>query len=532
MKKIFKLFVVTLMSIGIFAPAQAAELTLFDGNAGVNTVPINIYWLDEAGTHTQVIYPESSLVGMLGRPINSMKFYLDQATNADGGVVNVSLGIVDTDRFADNEFFEIEMTQVATISFTSGATEVLITFNEPFVYNGGNLLLDTYVAEKGTYDNISTHFVGKNPYYDAAKSRTQTVQFIPKTTFDYTPADNAASVDPMGLTFKPIRVGQASEEMIVEVFNTGLNTFTPAIRFTGPFGTNAQPVALASGESMQIPVRFVPTEDGNFTGVMTIDCGLAGTFEVNLSGIALPAADEYTVCEGDGSQTSAYVPVYGFYYDVVGGQDQMIYLAEMLTDMVGKEVFALTFYPTEDVAFDQGNIQLSVKEVNETYFDPENPTFITDLTTVANLRAEKGAEELVFYFDEPYTYNGGNLLIETLVTEKGAWGTTYFYGESTDHGNTICRYFNNSGAENIVVYGFLPKATFACKKGGVTPQPGLRGDVDGDEEVSIADVTALIDLLLSGNEAPATADCNLDNEISIADVTALIDYLLSGSWPE
>ena len=60
----------------------------------------------------------------------------------------------------------------------------------------------------------------------------------------------------------------------------------------------------------------------------------------------------------------------------------------------------------------------------------------------------------------------------------------------------------------------------------------LRGDVDLSGTVNIADVTALIDILLSGAEAPAEAECNLDEAVNIADVTALIDYLLSGVWPE
>ena len=59
----------------------------------------------------------------------------------------------------------------------------------------------------------------------------------------------------------------------------------------------------------------------------------------------------------------------------------------------------------------------------------------------------------------------------------------------------------------------------------------LRGDVNGDGAVNIADVTALIDLLLGngGNNNPA-ADCNGDGAVNIADVTKLIDYLLSGAW--
>lgn len=62
-----------------------------------------------------------------------------------------------------------------------------------------------------------------------------------------------------------------------------------------------------------------------------------------------------------------------------------------------------------------------------------------------------------------------------------------------------------------------------------------RGDVDGDGEVTIADVTALIDYLLSGDETGinlGASDCDLDGEITIGDVTTLIDFLLSGQWSE
>ena len=79
----------------------------------------------------------------------------------------------------------------------------------------------------------------------------------------------------------------------------------------------------------------------------------------------------------------------------------------------------------------------------------------------------------------------------------------------------------------------MNKITFTATR---TDQPeSLRGDVNMDHTVSIADVTALIDYLLSGNEEGVdlvAADCNLDEGVSIADVTALIDFLLSGNWSE
>ena len=68
-----------------------------------------------------------------------------------------------------------------------------------------------------------------------------------------------------------------------------------------------------------------------------------------------------------------------------------------------------------------------------------------------------------------------------------------------------------------------------------TPQPqGMRGDVNDDQQVNIADVTALIDALLSQDWDSINydnADCNLDGTVQIADVTTLIDFLLTGVWP-
>ena len=61
----------------------------------------------------------------------------------------------------------------------------------------------------------------------------------------------------------------------------------------------------------------------------------------------------------------------------------------------------------------------------------------------------------------------------------------------------------------------------------------IRGDVDNSGDVKIADVTALINYLLSGdatNVNVLAADCDESGDVKIADVTALINYLLSGNW--
>jgi len=61
----------------------------------------------------------------------------------------------------------------------------------------------------------------------------------------------------------------------------------------------------------------------------------------------------------------------------------------------------------------------------------------------------------------------------------------------------------------------------------------IRGDVNNDGKVSIIDVTALINYLLTQDATGINlqgADTTLNNIININDVTFLINYLLTGSW--
>ena len=74
---------------------------------------------------------------------------------------------------------------------------------------------------------------------------------------------------------------------------------------------------------------------------------------------------------------------------------------------------------------------------------------------------------------------------------------------------------------------------FAIDNVVITESAVTLGDVNGDGEIDITDVTLLIDAVLSGNMStinPAAADCHADGEIDISDVTVLIDRVLNGVW--
>ena len=64
--------------------------------------------------------------------------------------------------------------------------------------------------------------------------------------------------------------------------------------------------------------------------------------------------------------------------------------------------------------------------------------------------------------------------------------------------------------------------------GSIVEMDHLLGDVNGDGEVNIADINALIDIILGGDGNTTAADVNNDGEVNIADFNALIDIILGG----
>jgi len=64
----------------------------------------------------------------------------------------------------------------------------------------------------------------------------------------------------------------------------------------------------------------------------------------------------------------------------------------------------------------------------------------------------------------------------------------------------------------------------------ITVTPSQLGDVNGDGDIDVADVTTLIAIILNGTPASLdVADVNNDGDIDVADVTALINAILTGS---
>ena len=90
---------------------------------------------------------------------------------------------------------------------------------------------------------------------------------------------------------------------------------------------------------------------------------------------------------------------------------------------------------------------------------------------------------------------------------------------------------DDEGNEEVTLFIFKCYNGMAVYKIGSNvssgEEPGIRGDVNGDGEVNIADVNAIINMILTDNNEP-NGDVNEDGEVNIADVNAVITIIQMG----
>ena len=177
-------------------------------------------------------------------------------------------------------------------------------------------------------------------------------------------------------------------------------------------------------------------------------------------------ANVLTVC--DGTATNYMVPINGWYVDQVGTMRQMIYPAEMLADMQNGQISQVKFYPEETIEFDDCELQLAFKVVDQNGF--ETTTAVEGATVVSKEDVFYGYTAITFDLYEPYEYTGGNLMVEVKVTYAGDynWVSTYFLGVTTEN-NASYSYYDSYGSPSEKLHQFLPKCTFTYEPGQVTP---------------------------------------------------------------
>ena len=304
---------------------------------------------------------------------------------------------------------------------------------------------------------------------------------------------------------------------------------------------------LSDGTTMVMYNQFntvitnIPTEEGNYTVTGAVGRYAKGETDqiqlyiLNIEGAEPPVIVTYDVFSFE--QAYALDP----------GSNIAMYNDAVVTYQNGSRLFVRDedgtsglIFGTLTHTFENGQVLSDAWTATYQLFNDNTPEF----TNVKDEEITASGETRDAAPNEVTTISAANVndyvILKGVTLVADTTDNAKFY---TAEGIEICNFF--SGVEipaveegktyDVTGIVILSKAGLArvyiTELAEVEEPAGLRGDVDGNGIVAIADVTVLIDMLLKNQPAPANADCNLDNAISIADVTSLIDYLLKGSWP-
>ena len=195
-----------------------------------------------------------------------------------------------------------------------------------------------------------------------------------------------------------------------------------------------------------------------------------------------------------------------------------------------------------DIAHNTNLVELWCQYNNLTSLDVSSCTSLELISAHSNQIASMNVSNcpnlktMSIYYNQLKSNAMGNLIAGLPTCSSGDAGKAYVFVDpnpdtGVTEGNVITdAHINQASAKHWILYHYNWSNSSWDSYTGSSSQ---RGDVDGNGDVTIADVSALIDYLLTGDATGvnlAGANCNGDSDVNIADVSALIDYLLSGSW--
>ena len=262
--------------VTVIATFKSEPITVFDGTATNQYIPMYGYYFDDY-TKSECIIPASELTLMNGCTITAITFYPSSVatTNSSWGNANQTVFLK-----------EVSGTTLGgSYSGTSGATTVkqgllemptqdeayTITFDTPYTYNGGNLLIGIYNTVNGSYNQVywygtSNLTSGVSAYGSNGSSLNNvgyTAQsFLPKTTFTFT----VPTTDPY------INLAPNSATVLTGFTQTLTATYgnvngTPNIIYT----SSNNNVATVSGNGTTATVTAVAPGTATITASMTYE---------------------------------------------------------------------------------------------------------------------------------------------------------------------------------------------------------------------------------------------------------------------
>ncbi|MCF7918511.1 MAG: carboxypeptidase regulatory-like domain-containing protein [Candidatus Cloacimonetes bacterium] len=420
-------------------------------------LPFNYYYKNSL---SETIYyaEEFEAQGLNGGALTGLVYFSNFVSDLSDMPVNIWVGETDLEDFSDGWLAAGELTQVfdGTLNFPSGPQDIYVEFNQPYIYNGGNLVIMTErVMDTQYYSSLDVFRVSDTPGYanrtiyaysdieDFDPYNPSPVQhltsLVPNTEF-------LVSINGMGALEGYAYNGNTNEPLYnvhIVLWEERLDTFTDANGhyifpglFDGTYEAHAtlfgysediQTIEIVADETTEQDFYLVPAPQVEVTGRVVgsdyPEVGLAGA-EVTFSGMGIHSG----LTDDDGY----------FLIDTVYSSNtyQMVVDAEGYEILVGEAVIG------------EGNTDLGDITVNEIAY----PCY----DVIATQNVEDTVIDLIWHSPNPGAGNFWDFEDDDgeFVANNGwAWGTDNIagaYSGANVWGTVLNGYYNNSANYELV----------------------------------------------------------------------------------
>ena len=398
-----------------------------------NTTPFLPVWGSEMNSahHNQLLYLGADLEPVVDHEITKITFH-SASNNVVWKGATATVKIMYTAVSALGVGFQdvTAATQVFTGSFAIENQFLAFTFSTPFLYTGGNLLIDIETTPASNYQK--TMFYGFPSTIRLGNHDGFGIYFYTKAIFEYTvdvptytltaSASEGGTISPGGTTV----VMEHQEKR----FDFAANPYYKLSKVL--IDNVANPQAVTDGFYIFTDITDNHTIRAEFAKT-------GGTYVV-----------------ANGSEINGSVPFLSSYMNC-GQHIQMLYLSEFMEGLLYKNITKMTYHAGKANETFSG----ATGDVNIMLTSATNLT--DDFLNGPAIQVYSGTLEIKNYlleinFATPFTYTGGNLLIDFTVFPTGQPKYVTFYGISSEELSRIC--FTFEGTTFNRTHPFTPKTTF------------------------------------------------------------------------
>lgn len=193
----------TAMLCGLTNRAWGADLTVADGSATNEYLPIYGYYADTRFKN-QFIYPAADLDEMSGGTITGLTFHSSAATLTFNGSPAITVKLAEVEQTTLSGILSPEFTTVYVGAFNATSNLLTLNFSNSYTYEGGDLLVQIELTSTASnwptssFYGISSSASGWTHYQVYGSGYSQ--GFLPKATFTYEPGAPVTCPKPTDLT--------------------------------------------------------------------------------------------------------------------------------------------------------------------------------------------------------------------------------------------------------------------------------------------------------------------------------------------